>query len=110
MKIDENIANLISELECIIGKECYNPNSYDGYTHEEGKQFRYPVNVKDYQENTIRRYRYKISPLNPNQIGSIKYHFGSNHLYIGNALVKVLQYLEERYDIDFNELESKLLE
>ena len=30
MKITDEIADLIFELEYIIGKECYNPHSYDG--------------------------------------------------------------------------------
>ena len=104
MKLDKNTTELISELEYIIGNECYNPNSYDGYTGEEGKEFRYPVNVR--QNNKFHKYRYKISSLNPNEVSSIRYHFGSNHLYIGKGLIKVLKFLEDRYDIDFNELES----
>lgn len=43
MKKTQNIANLIAELEYIIGDSCYNPNSYDGYIGEEGCEFRYPV-------------------------------------------------------------------
>lgn len=43
MRNNKRLANLIFELEYIIGSECYNPNSYDGYTGEEGKEFRYPI-------------------------------------------------------------------
>lgn len=105
MKQTKDMAELISSLEHIIGNHCYNPNSYDGYTGIEGKQFRYPVNV--YQNDEARRYRGKISPLEPSEINSIKYHFGSNHLYIGKGLVDILEFLEDRYGIDFNELEEK---
>ena len=34
MKITPEIAALIAQLEYEIGRECYNPNSYDGYTGE----------------------------------------------------------------------------
>ena len=40
----------------------------------------------------------------------MKYAFGSNHLYIGDGLVEVLKYLEEIYNIDFNELEQKRIQ
>ena len=35
----------------------------------------------------------------------MKYKFGSNELFIGNGLIKALEYLEKRYDLDFSELE-----
>jgi hypothetical protein len=35
------------------------------------------------------------------------YKFGSNHLRIGEALQDLLTFLEERYDISFDELEEK---
>lgn len=108
MKVDKKIADLISELEYRIGNECYNPNSYNGYTGEEGCEFRYPVwtakkTSEGYEE--CKHYGY-ISGLQPKDINTIKYKFGSNHLYIGIGLVRVLEYLEKRYDINFNELEK----
>ena len=44
--------------------------------------------------------------LKPEQINTIKYKFGSNHLFIGKGLMNVLDYLEKRYNINFNELEN----
>ena len=41
-------------------------------------------------------------------VESMHYKFGTNRLYIGDALVSVLRFLEDRYDIDFNELEEGL--
>lgn len=49
MKIAPEIAALIARLEYEIGRECYNPNSYDGYTGVEGAAFRYPVTI--YQDD-----------------------------------------------------------
>lgn len=36
----------------------------------------------------------------------MKYKFGSNHLFIGEGLINVLTMMEERYGINFNELEE----
>jgi len=36
----------------------------------------------------------------------MKYKFGVNELFIGMGLINVLEYLEDRYDLDFNELEK----
>ena len=36
MIVDENIAELICALEYKIGNQTYNPNSYNGWTGEEG--------------------------------------------------------------------------
>lgn len=51
MKINEVTAEIVGKVEFIIGSECYNPNSFDGYTMEEGQDFRYPVTVTKYDEN-----------------------------------------------------------
>lgn len=109
MKIDKKIASLIAELEYEIGRHCYNPNSYDGYTGEEGCAFRYPVYFTeknkdgDVNEHKVRGY---IVNLQPEQIKTMKYKFGSNHLFIGEALLKILELLEIKYNIDFNSLDK----
>lgn len=36
----------------------------------------------------------------------MKYVFGANHLYVGDGIVEILNYLEETYNLDFNELEN----
>ena len=36
MVVDKSIADLICTLEYKIGKQTYNPNSYNGWTGEEG--------------------------------------------------------------------------
>ena len=108
MEIDNNIAELISELEYIIGNQCYNPKSYNGYTGEEGAEFRYPVNV--YRDNNLSKSWSRVKELTPKEVDTMRYHFGANHLYIGQGLTKVLEYLEKRYDIDFNQLENKIEE
>lgn len=37
----------------------------------------------------------------------MKYKFGSNELYIGQGLMNVLEYLEDRYGLDFEKLENE---
>lgn len=44
----------------------------------------------------------KFEDLQPEQIDNLVYRFGSNYLYIGQALVKILELLEEEYGLDFN--------
>ena len=111
MIVDENIAELICTLEYKIGNQTYNPNSYNGWTGEEGCGFKYPVsyckNKIDLEEHKITKTKSKIEFIDPECIETMKYAFGSNHLYIGDGIVKVLNYLEELYDIDFNKLEQQ---
>ena len=45
MNLTKEIYSLIAELEFQIGRECYNPKSYDGWNDIEGCSFRYPINV-----------------------------------------------------------------
>lgn len=103
MKITKATTNLICELERIIGDECYNPNSFDGWTLEEGCSFRYPVSYED-KDGMSRKTRSRVENMDKDHINSIRYVFGSNNLFIGSAIVKVLERLEQKYGLDFNEL------
>ena len=103
MKLNASIVQLISELEYLIGQQCYNPKSYNGYTGDEGCSFRYPVAYIN-KHKTDCRTRFRISDANAESISTMCYKFGSNHLYIGDAIVKVLQHIEYRCGIDLNEL------
>lgn len=109
MIVDKDMIKVLMELESKVGKHCYNPNSYNGWTGEEGHSYRYPVHYcktkKDLEEHKISKDRNQINYIEPYCIQTVKYKFGSNHLFIGNALVDVLNALEERYDLDFNMLE-----
>lgn len=108
MKITKEIAELVFDLEYIIGNSCYNPNSYDGYTGEEGCEFRYPVYAfRSMDDEEPRKFRGRIVGIPREQIETVKYKFGSNHLFIGTAILDILDTLEERYGISFDELEEK---
>ena len=103
MKLTKATTDLICELEYIIGNQCYNPNSLNGYTLEEGCEFRYPVSYEN-NEGDDSRTRSIIKNIDKSKINTIRYKFGSNHLYIGVAILEVLERLERKYGLDFNEL------
>lgn len=106
MKLTKATTELICELEYIIGNECYNPNSLNGYTWEEGLAYRYPIHYED-KNGIDSKTKSVITDTDKTKIDTIRYEFGSNYLYIGNALVKVLERLEAKYGLDFNELTKK---
>lgn len=97
---------LIEELEHIISKNFHNKytSNYDG---TEGRTYRYPAhmdNPNDHYAEYV--YRGTIFGADERSIGTLRYECGANSLYIGDALVEVLDYLEDRYDLDFDELET----
>lgn len=111
MKLNKDLCELIAELEYIIGSECYNPNSYDGWNDIEGCSFRYPINVPDTEgeytkirSNINNYFLYSPNRISPESISYMKYKFGSNELYIGKGIINLLNYLEEKYNLDFNAL------
>lgn len=103
MKLTKSTIKLICELEQIIGDECYNPNSFDGWTLEEGRAFRYPVTYTD-KDNEEQKCRWMITDMDKNRINTMRYKFGSNQLFIGLGIRKVLEQLEKKYDLNFDEL------
>ena len=110
MKINHETANLIFELEHIIGYECYNPKSYNGWTGEEGCSYRYPVCIQKHSDDEYITKTCGILTdytVDPEQVHTMKYRFGSNHLYIGNGLIRSLEMLEKRYHLDFAKLEEE---
>ena len=123
MDMNLDICKLICELEYLVGKECYNPNSYDGWNGIEGREFRYPVWIPLKREDEVKPEKFHCN-LNGNTWGIIKpeqdftatairqlkYKFGSNELYIGIGLQNILEFLENRYDLDFNQLERNIKE
>lgn len=117
MKFNKDLCELIADLEYIIGSECYNPNSYDGWNDVEGCSFRYPINVPNSEgkyektrSNINKIYKYYPDKISPDSITYMKYKFGSNELYIGKGIIGILEYLEKRYGLDFNQLEENTVE
>ena len=111
MKLDQNIANLIYELEYLIGDQCHIKTYKNYYTGEIGKEFRYPVSYLPYPgaDTTKKTREYVQSYVGYEQVRTLHYQFGSNLLYIGTGLTEILEFLEKRYNINFNELENEYL-
>lgn len=113
MKVDKKISGLICKLEHIMGSQTYNPNSYNGWTGEEGCAYTFPVsyckNEDDYKNKKITKTQLGIDYIEPECIKTMKYVFGANHLYVGDGIVEILNYLEETYNLDFNKLEQNRL-
>ena len=109
MKVTKDMVKLICDLEYMIGSNCYNPNSYNGWTGEEGCSYRYPVKYRNSNDEMyLHSTRYKIDEIDTVMIETMKYVFGTNHLFIGDGIVQMLSFLERRYGIDFQKLESEL--
>ena len=113
MTVDSNIAELVSEIEYVIGGECYNPNSYDGYRDEYGCSYRYPVSFRIPNNEEVKTRSkvpgYYADVVTPEIVRTLKYKFGSNQLHIGKAIIRVLEQLEERYGLNINALEEEHL-
>ena len=103
MKLTKKTIQLICDLENIIGDECYNPNSYDGWTLEEGLAYRYPVTYTDSKGEECKS-KYHAHYINKENLKTMHYKFGSNYLFIGIGLQNVLEYLENKYGLNFDEL------
>ena len=114
MKLNKELASVLADMEYLIGKECYNPNSYDGWNDIEGCDFRYPVTLRFPERDCFIKCRdnindkmliYEDEKELIEALTFMKYKFGSNELFIGKGLQNVLNYLEDRYGLDFAELE-----
>lgn len=114
MKLNKNVCKLIAELEYIVGSECYNPNSYDGWNEIEGCDYRYPISFPKNSDGEYVKIRgninacYNSDDISAESITYMKYKFGSNELYIGKGIIDILEYLEKRYGLNFSQLEENL--
>ena len=114
MELNNDLCKIIAELEYLIGSECYNPNSYDGWNDVEGCEFRYPINIRNQAGEFVKIRRninntalLNANDITPDAIRYMKYKFGSNELFIGLGIIHVLEFLENRYGLDFNEMEKQ---
>lgn len=98
MNRDENTAWLISWLESEISEYTYYRPHHTW--------IRYPVHMtKDGGDKTYER-RDNAVTTNYKDARSKCYEFGYNEFYIGQAIEWILTKLEQRYDLDFSELEE----
>ena len=127
MKLTRTICSMIADLEYLIGTEFYAPYVPYGLHNVEGRkcsfltyyfidengQCRHPVYVPNsegkYKEVILYNVNHPFSDIIPSAktIPHMKYKIGTNEIMIGQGLIKVLRYLEDRYEIDFSDLEKK---
>lgn len=109
MKLTKKTAKLVCDLEYLIGTKCY--QTYNWYTGREGENYRYPVwaeiNGRAYQKfhGNIKE---ECDTIKANDVKSLRYKIGNNELDIGMGIIDILDFLEERYNINFTELEKNL--
>lgn len=123
MKINKKTAKLICDIEYIIGGYCWNDNASYG----NGDYIRYPVwanvtnkiknettgkfeETQEWEKISYFNVNHRKPALPPKDVKTLEYRFGANELVIGRAIVKTLEYLEERYGLDFAELEKYVQE
>ncbi len=97
MEINKYTMSIIADLENIVAN-CYHNKQKRG-----GFYFRYPVKYQRAGEG--RECKNKIPNPETVELNTMRYETGANQLYIGMALYKVLNYLEKKYDLDFEDLE-----
>ena len=95
-------AELLAELEHIIGRNCYNGNIQNwgpaGAYYGEGRTFRYPLTTIDENGEKLKTYS-RAHGLSAEVLSSGYYAFGANRLHIISALDKVLHHLEEKHGL-----------
>lgn len=106
MELNKLTVDLIKELEYIVGKNVYNKASKNHETDENGEMIRYPCRMRDPKDDVTYKYKGKLYDATAESIIGAFYKFGANNLNIGDALIELLEYLEDRYDLDFNLLED----
>lgn len=110
MKINKTTVKIIYDIEEIIGSNCYNSQARRYWNDTPGNYIRYPATIWGDKEQT-EIYSTKYSCLkNKNipvkNITTLEYQFGVNWLRIGKGIIETLEMLEERYGLDFYELEK----
>lgn len=108
MNLDKNTMELISTLEYIIGSQWIGPNTIKGGKGNKDRRFRFPVSYRiNKKDKDFIKEKEELKGLSLKQIQTLEYVFGSHQLFIGDGLLGVLKELEDRYGIDFNELEKE---
>ncbi len=105
MNIDKNTLELIYTLEYIIGSQCQNTKAIKS---KKGDFFRFPLSHRQNKKcKTFTKEKEELKELSEQQLRDARYEFGANQLYIGKGIIEVLEELENRYDLDFIELEKE---
>ena len=108
MKLTKEFAEFLCDCEYVVGENChqeFNPITYSYL------DYRYPVRImmskcEDKLLETNKNMK-RLKGVAPEKIQDAFYQMGTNQIYIGNALCRIMNMIETRYDLDFNALEEK---
>lgn len=78
-----------------------------GYTKQIGGPSRYPLTVPRPDGTTQKVSVTFLTEWHPNEFMGAYYAFGVHKLFVGKAVAHVMDFLQERYGLDFNELENR---
>lgn len=101
------INRVVSKMEDIIGNECYMIKNKESLLPTL-VNYKFPFHYMDKEKQKMRT-RYITESMTMDEINSCYYSFGANQLFIGKAILNIIHYLKENYNIDIIELEKKLL-
>ena len=99
MNVTPDLADYISILERQVAWMTWNTRWKQA--------IRYPVNMINPDTDEWEEYKEFAPCCDEKYISSMYYKFGYNELQIGNALLNIMSRLEQRYEIDFAELEEQ---
>ncbi|MGS4915289.1 hypothetical protein [Mameliella alba] len=92
-------AQLLAELEQIVGSQCYNGNIQNwgpgGAYEGQGRSFRYPLTLRNANGEEIKSRNPLRAEFSPEELSTGHYKFGANKLHIIRGLDEVLRFLEE---------------
>ena len=103
LQLTKKRAKLLAELEHLVGKNCYNPNTQnwgpDGVYKGEGRGFRYPLTMIDERGGKRKRSYPPATDVSPEMLATGYYACGANRFHIIKALDDVLQHLENHHGL-----------
>lgn len=102
MSMTQERAELIAKLEDLSAVWVYNKSNNYG----KGGFYHYPVTYRNPACNNDLFDGRDGYPIMPETVDSLRYEFGANKYFIGSALDSVLDYLEKRYNLNFDQLEA----
>ena len=102
MSMTQERAGLIAKLEDLSAVWVYNKSNNYG----KGGFYHYPVTYRNPACNNDLFDGRDGYPIMPETVDSLRYEFGANKYFIGSALDSILDYLENRYNLDFDKLEE----
>lgn len=98
-----SLSDLYTGLESILAAA----SDSSGYTKQYGSNRRYPINIRRFDGTVIKPYFLSIGDdISPEEFLRAYYSFGVHKFHAGQVLAKIIEFLELRYNLDFEKLEN----